>query len=150
MSYAVKYALLKALGLETGDEPDAESIDHSRVDPHVPEKAEPPKNDTTRKLYESLQQKITDAKTSADLGNWWKSEKTKKDRASLPSDWHSYLETECGKRGRELKASEANPQPRGADNDVATIKEAFPGARINNETITDGSGRELNNMEAAE
>lgn len=32
MSYAVKYALLKALGLETGDDPDTESIDHTTVD----------------------------------------------------------------------------------------------------------------------
>lgn len=29
MSYAVKYALLKALGLETGDDPDLDSIDHT-------------------------------------------------------------------------------------------------------------------------
>lgn len=33
MSYAVKYALLKALGLETGDDPDQDSIPHSVVDP---------------------------------------------------------------------------------------------------------------------
>lgn len=32
MSYAVKYALLKALGLETGDDPDMDSVDHSPVD----------------------------------------------------------------------------------------------------------------------
>ncbi|AZV00243.1 ERF family protein [Paracoccus kondratievae] len=32
MSYAVKYALLKALGLETGDDPDLENIDHNPVD----------------------------------------------------------------------------------------------------------------------
>lgn len=32
MSYAVKYALLKALGLETGDDPDLESVDHNPVD----------------------------------------------------------------------------------------------------------------------
>lgn len=32
MSYAVKYALLKALGLETGDDPDTDSIDHDPVD----------------------------------------------------------------------------------------------------------------------
>lgn len=36
MSYAVKYALLKALGLETGDDPDNESVEHSRDDPAVP------------------------------------------------------------------------------------------------------------------
>ena len=37
MSYAVKYALLKALGLETGDDPDTESVDCQRADPHVSE-----------------------------------------------------------------------------------------------------------------
>lgn len=36
MSYAVKYALLKALGLETGDDADHDSIDHSQSDPHEP------------------------------------------------------------------------------------------------------------------
>ena len=36
MSYAVKYALLKALGLETGDDPDNESVDHNREDPVAP------------------------------------------------------------------------------------------------------------------
>ena len=37
MSYAVKYALLKALGLETGDDADHDSIPHTPADPHVPE-----------------------------------------------------------------------------------------------------------------
>lgn len=36
MSYAVKYALLKTLGLETGDDADHDSINHSAVDPDVP------------------------------------------------------------------------------------------------------------------
>jgi hypothetical protein len=38
MSYAVKYALLKALGLETGEDPDedAETPPHSRENPHEP------------------------------------------------------------------------------------------------------------------
>lgn len=35
ISYAVKYALLKALGLETGDDPDTESVDYQPVDPAV-------------------------------------------------------------------------------------------------------------------
>lgn len=34
MSYAVKYALLKALGLETGDDPDNESVNYNQEDPH--------------------------------------------------------------------------------------------------------------------
>lgn len=33
MSYAVKYALLKALGLETGDDADHDNMDHSHADP---------------------------------------------------------------------------------------------------------------------
>lgn len=33
MSYAVKYALLKALGLETGDDADHDDIDHDKKDP---------------------------------------------------------------------------------------------------------------------
>lgn len=36
MSYAVKYALLKALGLETGDDADHDDIDHSKEDPATP------------------------------------------------------------------------------------------------------------------
>jgi hypothetical protein len=40
MSYAVKYALLKALGLETGDDPDMDDIPHSPVDPASPNETE--------------------------------------------------------------------------------------------------------------
>jgi hypothetical protein len=36
MSYAVKYALLKALGLETGDDADHDSIAHDTRDPAIP------------------------------------------------------------------------------------------------------------------
>ena len=36
MSYAVKYALLKALGLETGDDPDMENTDFTESDPATP------------------------------------------------------------------------------------------------------------------
>lgn len=43
VSYAVKYCLLKALGLETGDDPDVESIEHGpdpeAVRPITPEQA---------------------------------------------------------------------------------------------------------------
>lgn len=35
MSYAVKYALLKTLGLETGDDADHDSIDHNANDPAI-------------------------------------------------------------------------------------------------------------------
>lgn len=36
MSYAVKYALLKALGLETGDDADHDNINHDTKDPATP------------------------------------------------------------------------------------------------------------------
>lgn len=49
MSYAVKYALLKALGLETGDDPDEHSVDHSPVDP-----ARKPSADAIQHACESL------------------------------------------------------------------------------------------------
>lgn len=35
MSYAVKYALLKAMGLETGDDADHDSVEHSAADPAI-------------------------------------------------------------------------------------------------------------------
>lgn len=37
MSYAVKYALLKALGLETGDDADHDNIEHTTQDPAIHE-----------------------------------------------------------------------------------------------------------------
>lgn len=40
MSYAVKYALLKALGLETGDDPEHENVEHQTTDPAKPSPAD--------------------------------------------------------------------------------------------------------------
>lgn len=50
----------------------------------------------------------------------------------------------------EYHANELEKRIAAENNDVSTIKEAFPGARVTNEIITDATGRELNNMEAAE
>lgn len=61
MSYAVKYALLKALGLETGDDPDMDNVDFTRDDPAV------------RSI--EIQAAKDAAKTCADLPAliaWWK------------------------------------------------------------------------------
>lgn len=55
MSYAVKYALLKALGLETGDDPDNESIPHD------------PAPVATRDAYVSHLNAITAATSIAEL-----------------------------------------------------------------------------------
>ena len=57
MSYAVKYALLKALGLETGDDADHDSIDHDKEDPADPPKQPEPKSEPERdprKIADSL------------------------------------------------------------------------------------------------
>ncbi|MBL4757411.1 MAG: ERF family protein [Rhizobiales bacterium] len=52
MSYAVKYALLKTFGLETGDDPETDSIDHKREEPKGPSQAE---IDTTISRIEALE-----------------------------------------------------------------------------------------------
>lgn len=68
MSYAVKYALLKALGLETGDDPDQDSIPHSREDPAVP--AFVPEAAAQR-----IKERIQKAGTYAALVEVWSQEK---------------------------------------------------------------------------
>lgn len=50
MSYAVKYALLKALGLETGDDPDTESVDYHPVDLTVAKAASGAASDAKSRL----------------------------------------------------------------------------------------------------
>ena len=65
MSYAVKYALLKALGLETGDDPDTESVDYQRADPHVPEPS--PLPDPS-----AVKAQLLACETLADLQSAWK------------------------------------------------------------------------------
>jgi len=67
MSYAVKYALLKALGLETGDDPDTESIAYSPADAHVP-----PFNPVA--AGDRIIGRMTKAKTLDDLGSIWTQE----------------------------------------------------------------------------
>lgn len=67
MSYAVKYALLKALGLETGDDPDHESIDHDRTDP-----AEPPFDATAE--ADRIKDRLRAAESLDALGMIWREE----------------------------------------------------------------------------
>jgi hypothetical protein len=71
MSYAVKYALLKALGLETGEDPDedAETPPHSRENPHEP--PTPPFNavavrDRLKKAFETARDIARVEQISAD------------------------------------------------------------------------------------
>lgn len=63
MSYAVKYALLKALGLETGDDPDNESVNYNDEDPH---KKKITAAEQKRQL-EEIDKDLLDAHTTGDV-----------------------------------------------------------------------------------
>ena len=67
MSYAVKYALLKALGLETGDDADMDNVDYSPADP-----AAPPFD--ARAATDRVIAKLKGSRDMADLADRWKSE----------------------------------------------------------------------------
>lgn len=67
MSYAVKYALLKALGLETGDDADHDNVDHSKDDP-----AHPPFDALA--AAERIKSSLNNCKTQQQLAAVWKDE----------------------------------------------------------------------------
>lgn len=67
MSYAVKYALLKALGLETGDDADQDSIEHSRSDPAIPQF-------NPAAARDRVKAKLAKAKDLAQLVEFWSEE----------------------------------------------------------------------------
>jgi hypothetical protein len=73
MSYAVKYALLKALGLETGEDPDdeADTPPHSRENPHEP--PPPPLNAIAAR--DRIVKALAEAQTGEDLARILDTEK---------------------------------------------------------------------------
>lgn len=100
MSYAVKYALLKALGLETGDDPDTESKDFSPRDTHQP--APPPDTATYDKLLASMKQ----MKSQADLRRWYVDGDVKALRKQITAEQDATLKTEMAKYAETLPAEE--------------------------------------------
>lgn len=68
MSYAVKYALLKALGLETGDDPDTESREFSPADVHRPQGND--NRTITEEQAETLRKLVAD--TNSDIARFCK------------------------------------------------------------------------------
>lgn len=68
MSYAYKYALLKVLGLETGDDPERDSIDHKKEEPS---------------LYERLKSYVLKTKSHNELLDFERSDKVVKARDEL-------------------------------------------------------------------
>jgi hypothetical protein len=103
ISYAVKYALLKCLGLETGDDPDLDqSVTHEKpaVMPavngtHGASKA------ANRDTYAKMVQAIHNAASTKSLTDWYKANVTEID--ALPADWLDQLRVEYSDRLSELK-----------------------------------------------
>jgi hypothetical protein len=96
MSYAVKYALLKALGLETGDDPDMDSIPHSQADPAIP-----PFNPTaaTDRLIEKLRRQDTCEKVDF---AWAEEKETRGDIKDASPEEYARLTAEAGKIKRNI------------------------------------------------
>lgn len=101
MSYAVKYALLKALGLETGDDPDQDSIPHSVVDPAVP-----PFDPVA--AHDRIARKMEAAKTLPDLGSAWEGGTVKEIEAVRPDLAKALIET------KERRKAELQPKEQAA------------------------------------
>lgn len=87
MSYAVKYALLKALGLETGDDPDTESVPFTRDDPAVP------KFDA-KAAADRVIAKLKKAKTVASLDDAWSEERDARGaiKDASPADYQRVMD----------------------------------------------------------
>jgi hypothetical protein len=103
MSYAVKYALLKALGLETGDDADHDDINHSKEDPATkqPEK-------TPEEIRDWVKGEINAAQDAQRLDAIWKNERISKAVGNLPEPMRNELTTAYSERmSRVYQAPEA-------------------------------------------
>jgi hypothetical protein len=67
MSYAVKYALLKALGLETGDDADHDEMNHSKEDPATPKPAPKPVARDPRAVADWIIARVSKARTADEV-----------------------------------------------------------------------------------
>lgn len=90
MSYAVKYALLKALGLETGE--DADNDGEAKHEGGQEQSSTPERQLTktqARPEFDKLVQEIRQQQSPADLANWGKRNKPRLD--AMPTDWQGEL-----------------------------------------------------------
>lgn len=102
MSYAVKYALLKALGLETGDDPDNESRDHEQSDPHGPP-FDP------RAAADRIIKEVGNARSQPDLKRVW--QKNEETYAKLEAEKPPMaLEVKTAIQNRRSQLGGNNPQ----------------------------------------
>lgn len=140
MSYAVKYALLKALGLETGDDPDTEAVDFKRDDKpkeqptpkpqgKPAERSEPSKASTPpTKDYQALAVDMRRNTTSDDLKRWWKDKDCQALRHKLSQALQQDLHAAFVDYGYELSVQE---KARTAVDD----DDGFPGSMSDREAL---------------
>ena len=105
ISYAGKYALLTALGLETGDDPDIEQdVQHK---PSMPAANGTPgaSKAASRDVYSGLVKAIRNAASVTTLKAWYQANVTTID--ALPPDFVDELRVEYNDRVSELKSSVA-------------------------------------------
>lgn len=102
ISYAVKYALLKCLGLETGDDPDLDqNVKHEKpADMPAANGTHGASKKASRDDYAKMVQAIRNAPTTKALGDWYKANVTEID--ALPADWLDQLRIEYSDRKSEL------------------------------------------------
>lgn len=136
MSYAVKYALLKALGLETGDDPDTDDADFKPEDKSVKQPTPKPQDKTAQRQepsrqansrpreYTLLADDMKRNKSSRDLVAWWKDGECKQKRGAMTEALQQDLYDAFCDYGHELKAQE---QRAAADDD------GFPGSMSDRE-----------------
>lgn len=134
MSYAVKYALLKALGLETGDDPDNESINYSDQDQHTPKPKQASAAHQKRQI-EVIKQELIDCRTPNDvkkLLNIWVDTAEKE---GWSGDYWEEARRQFSRRKAEIEAAQHNQQ-----------EDDFPGSTGTG--VYNGAGRELHAHEA--
>jgi hypothetical protein len=95
MSYCVKYALLKTLGLETGDDPDQDQDVKHEADKPKASKA------TSREDFDRLVKEIRNMTSLAALVAWNKENAAATN--SMPRDWFDDLKVEYLDKQSELK-----------------------------------------------
>lgn len=143
MSYAVKYALLKALGLETGDDPDTENVDFVPEQPPVQKQdASRPSSASMKKQLEEIDRELLDCHSILAVDTCAKTWAHIMKRDNWPKDFIDCAKPKFQQRRDAINAQENSNEP---ESQIANKM----GGRIVNERITDVSGRELQNWEAA-
>lgn len=102
ISYAFKYALLKTLALETGDDPDQDqNVKHEPAVMPAVNGTKGASKAGNRDSYAKMVAAIRNASTVKALGDWYKANVTEID--ALPADWLDELRIEYADRKAELE-----------------------------------------------